>query len=277
VTDVQEITPEELFNDKQQDIRKAKEAIAGPVPLIPEGPDLRLTMPRGLFVNGVHKREFMLRELNGADEETLAKLKEPGDFFDTVVALGVVSVEDFNLESLALGERQSWLRQLLIGERDQLFLGILRVTFGEKRVIGFTCTTCGEEQEVDLYLSEDFKPREVDDDLTTEVFSYLTTKGLDVEYRLVTGDDQRAAFARRNATTAEQNSIILSKVITRVNGGLIPDQMSFVRSLSIVDRSALLDALVSKQPSIDLGVTTKCAACDADQRLPLGWGDLFRT
>src|SRR4029077_5163936 len=99
-----------------------------------------------------------------------------------------------------------------------------------------------------FYLSEDFKPREVEDDLTIEVFSYTTTRKLEVEYRLGTGDDQRAAFARRNITTAEQNSIILSRVITRVNGGLVPDQMNFVRSLSIVDRSGLLEALVSKQP-----------------------------
>lgn len=277
MVDVQEMTPEELVRDKQSDLRKAKETIAGPVPLIPEGPDLKLTLPRGLVVNGVHKRDCLLRELNGADEETLAKLKEPADFFDAVIALGVVSVDDFDLESLSLAERESWMRELLIGERDQVFLGVLKCTFGEKRMISFTCTTCAEDQEIDLYLSEDFKPKKVEEDLLTEVFAYTTSKGAVVEYRLVTGEDQKAAFARRNASTAEQNSIILSKVITRLNGGLVPDPMSFVRAMSIVDRSALLGELVAKQPSVDLGVTTKCAACDADQRLQLGWGDLFRT
>ena len=92
----------------------------------------------------------------------------------------------------------------------------------------------------------------------------------------MTGDDQREAFQRKGATTAEQNTIILSRIITKLNGGLIPDPLQFVRQMSMRDRAQLLDVVVSKQPVINLGVTTQCAACQSSQTLTLGWGDLFR-
>ena len=75
-----------------------------------------------------------------------------------------------------LAERQGYLRQLLIGERDQIFLAVIKATFGEEKVIGFRCMTCTEEQEMTLLLSEDFKPKEVED-VTNEIFTFTTSKG----------------------------------------------------------------------------------------------------
>lgn len=268
-------TSEEQVRDKEQKLREAKEQIAGPVPLMTEAPDCSLRLQRGLFVKGVHKTDVLVRELTGADEETLAKAREPGDHYDTVIALGVEKIDDFDLSELPLAERQGYLRQLLIGERDQIFLAVVKATFGEEKVIGFRCTTCAEDQEMTLLLSEDFKPKEVED-VTSEIFTFTTSKGQVLEYRLVTGDDQREAFQRKGATTADQNTIILSRIITKLNGGLVPDPVQFVRRMSMRDRAQLLDAVVSKQPVLNLGVTTQCAACQSPQTLNLGWGDLFR-
>lgn len=278
MTDVQEFltSQAEQERDKQADLRRAKEEIAGPVPLISETPDPALELPRGLLVRNAYKKRAIVRELTGSDEEVLAKTREPLEYFDMVIALGVGSIDDFDLAEMPVAEKAGWLRTLLIGERDQLFLAIVRTTFGEKRTIGFTCTMCQEQQDIELLLSEDFKPKEVEA-VDVEIHSYRTSKGDDLEYRLVTGDDQREAFGRKGATTAEQNTIILSRCITKLNGGLVPDPLGFARSLSIRDRQELLDGLVGRQPTIDLGVTTKCAACGASQFLNLGWGDLFRS
>ena len=237
MTDVQDppFTSEEQVQDKEQKLRDAKAQIAGPVPLMPEAPDCSLTLQRGLFVKGIHKTDVLVRELTGADEETLAKAREPGDHYDTVIALGVEKIDDFDFSELPLAERQGYLRQLLIGERDQIFLAVVKATFGEEKTIGFRCNVCSEEQEIGLLLSEDFKPKEVDD-VNNEVFTFTTSKGHVLEYRLVTGDDQREAFQRKGATTAEQNTIILSRCITKLNGGLIPDPLEFVRRLPMRDR-----------------------------------------
>lgn len=265
---------EELVRQHGQELTKAKEAIAGPVPLIPDAQSTKLDLPLGLFTNGVHKKEVQLRELTGADEELMAKAKDTSEFFDLVIALGTVSVDDFDLTKLAVSERQGWLRTLLVGERDQLFLAVARCTFGDTREIAFTCSICSEKQEVTLILSEDFKPKEVD--LDGETYEYETSRGDKLLYRLVTGDDQREALSRKGASVAEQNSIVLSRVILKLNNGLVVDAMAYVRSLSMKDRNNLLADLVNRQPAIDLGVTTNCTACGSEQILNLGWGDIFR-
>lgn len=275
MTDVAE-TSEELA-DKQRSLAAAKQAIAGPTPLIEEPPDTALVLPRGLYMSGVYKRQVVVRELTGVDEEQLAKSKDNPNMFDQVIALGTVSIDDLDLSSLPVSERQTWLRMLLLGERDQLFLEISKATFGETRLINFTCSMCDETQEAELVLSEDFKPVEIDPSLSMESFEYTTMKGDTLIVRLVTGEDQNEALTRKGASIPEQNTIILSRCITKLNGGLVPDPMGYARSLSIKDRERLLSEMVSRQPSIDLGVATKCAACGADQMLNVGWGMLFRS
>lgn len=265
---------EELVGNQQDQLRAAKEVIAGPVPLMSDAPDCSLVLPRGLYIQGMFKTNATVRELTGTDEESLAKQREPNDYFDLVIALGVERIDDFDLGALPVAERQGHLRTLLIGERDMLFLAVVKATFGERKTLGFKCQTCGEEQEIDLLLSDDFKPK-ITDDLAMS-YAFTTSKGVELEYRLANGEDQREAFARKGATTAEQNTVILSRCIISVSGGLVVDPLGFARKLSIKDRQLLLDGLISRQPTIDLGVTTTCAACGADQALALGWMDLFR-
>lgn len=278
MTDVRDFLSSAELEDKQKSLQAAKEAIAGPVPLINEAPDTTFKLQRGLYHNGIRKTEVVVRELTGGDEETLAKTKEPTDYYDTVLALGTASIGDLDFLDKPLAERKSLVRDLLIGERDQLFLMIIKTTFGETRTINFTCTRCREAQDITLYLSEDFKPQEVDPELLAEdAFEFKTSRGDNLTVRLALGDDQHEAFARKGATQAEQNSTILSRCITKRNGGLIVDPVEYVRSLSMRDRSELLNELVRRQPTINLEVKTTCAACSSDQRLTLGWGDLFRT
>ena len=276
MTTVDDFATTEELAAKQQSLQDAKQAIAGPVPLIPEAPDTSLVLPLGLLIDETRQTQVKVRELTGSDEEALARMREPNEYFDLVIALGTVSIGDFDLSSLPPAERQGRLRSLLIGERDQLFMAVIKATFGNTKTINFTCRSCGESQEVDLLLSEDFKPLDVGV-ISTTTHTFTTTKGDTLDYRLVTGEDQREALARKGSSIAEQNSIILSRCITRVNSGLLPDPLGFVRGLSIKDRNDLLGALVSKQPSIDLEVTTTCVACSTSQTLPLGWGDLFRS
>jgi hypothetical protein len=277
VTDVDEITSPDTPLSKEQQLFAAKEAMAGPTPLMPGASDNRLTLPRGLYHGGTFKKEVYFREITGADEEALAKCKDALDYYDTVLALGVERVEDFDLSELPLSERIGVLRGLLMGERDMVFLGATRATFGDTRTISFACSFCQEPQDMELILSEDLKPQEIPSDLSLDTFDFTTSKGDSLIVRPVTGDDQKEAFARKGATVVEQNTIILSRCIVKLNGGLVPDPMAYARSLSIKDRTTLLAEMAKRQPSIDLGVTTTCAACNQPQTLTLGWGDIFRT
>lgn len=273
MTDV--ITSEQPQRNKQEEIRAAKEKMAGPIPLIEDAPDTTLILPRGFFQQGAWHRRVEVRELTGADEETLAKVSDQLAFFSTVIALGVVSIGDVDFTKAALAERKFYLGSLLLGEREQVFLKVVQASFGNKKVIPFTCTLCDVEQDVTLLLDEDFKPKEVDD-LDTVIRTFVAKNGDTLEYSLATGADQEEALGKKGASPAEQNTIMLSRCVTKRNGGLIPDQIGYARALSISDRQKLLQLMVDQQPSVSLEVSTTCAGCGGEQRIALGWADLFR-
>ena len=215
---------EEDLRSKQADLRTAKEAIAGPVPLITDAPDQSLVLPRGLFHSGVWNRDVVVRELTGVDEEALAKTREPVAFFSNVLAMGTTTVGSVDFTKLSLAERSVLLNELLIGEREQLFLKVIQTTFGNERDITFNCTVCGDSQEVTLLLSEDFKPAVVDD---LSPFTYTTAKGDVLDVRPAVGTDQEEALAKKSASPAEQNTVMLARCITKCNGQMILNPLDF--------------------------------------------------
>lgn len=267
---------EQTLQDKQDELRAAKEAIAGPVPLIEDAPDPVLVLPRGLFRSGVWEREALVRELTGVDEEALAKAKTPLAYFNTVLALGTVSIGTFDLSGHTLAERQFFLNELLLGEREQLFLKVVQVSFGNERVVNFTCQSCNVGQEVTLLIDTDFPPAKVEN-VDQSIFTHTTSKDDVVTYRAATGADTEEILTKRGLTLAEQNTVMLSRCITKLNDGLIVDSMAYARSLSMRDRQKLLELLVERQPTIELNITTTCASCGASQTLGMGWGDFFRS
>lgn len=261
----------------QADLRRAREETVGDTPLIQESVDPMLDLPRGLHHNGSWQRRVLVRELNGMDEETLSRVRDITEIYDTVLGLGVVRIGELDLGSLPLVERLGHLGQLLLGERDQLYLAVIRATYGDRKTLRYTCQNegCGEAQDLILTLSKDFEPRHVDDVERTE-FEYRSPKGHVIMYRPAIGSDQVEALKKRNATTAESNSIILSRCIKTVDGAILVDPLLEARKLSMIDRNALLNLLLERQPGFDMTVTINCVACREEQVIPLGWGDLFR-
>lgn len=273
MTDV--LTSEQQPRSKEDELRAAKEAVAGPIPLIADTPKTAYVLPRGIFDRGVWHKDVEVRELTGADEEMLSKVPDQLAFFSTVIALGVINVGTIDINSMPVAERKFRLGELLLGEREQLFLWVVRTSFGDEKVIPFTCTLCEVEQEAALLISVDFLPKEVDD-IDTPLFHYTTKKGEDLEYRPAIGADQEEAISKRGASLAEQNTVLLSRCITKCDGKLITDPMGFARNLGIRDRQALIAKLNERQPAVNLDMKTKCVSCGGDQTLSLGWGDLFR-
>jgi hypothetical protein len=267
---------EQALQDKQADLRAAKEAIAGPVPLIEDAPDPTVVLPRGLFHSGIWEREVRCRELTGIDEEALARAKTPYEYFNTVLALGAVSLGSFDLTPLSVPERQYYLNELLIGEREQVFLKIVQVSFGNKREINFKCQSCGTDQDVTLLLDNDFPPQEVEN-VEATTLDHTTSQGDVITYKAALGADQEAVMDKKGLTVAQQNTLMLSRCITKRNGELIPDPHGYALGLPMRDRQKILELIVARQPQIDLNITTTCVACSASQTLGMGWGDFFRS
>jgi len=253
-----------------------RDVLAGEMPTMGEPENPVLTLPRGRLVNNKWETAAEVRELTGADEEYLARKRDPLDYFDAVLALGVTRLGSANLVSMNMGEREQVLSVLLTGERELLFLTVIRATFGNERELEFQCGTCQGEFTTTLLLDHDFP---LVDDLGFDpplTYEFTTSKGERIEYRLVTGADQREAAERRNATTAEQNTIILSNVIRRVSGEPPFDTKEYVLGMSMKDRRDLLADIDGHLPTINNEIDLECQSCGTKNRVTLNWGDLFR-
>lgn len=274
MTDVLPTSAGQVSEDLQENITRAKQEMAGPVPLIPDAPECNVVLPRGVTYQGARQREAEVRELTGVDEEALAKIKRPEDTFDAVVTRGTVRIGPLMLEQVTLAERQHYLRNLLIGEREMLFVAIAQVTYGDERTYPVTCPACQRDQDLHVKLSEDFKPREVSSEMGDLVF--VTSKGLKLEYRLATGGDQLEVLGKDGVTAAEMNTILLSQCILSVDGAMVVDPINFARSLPIRDRQGMLTELVERQPNVEMTVKYDCFGCGEGQQISFGWLDLFR-
>jgi hypothetical protein len=260
---------------KEQELQNAQSAIVGEVPLIAESPDVIVDLPRGYFNGSKWETEVELRELTGADEENLARFKESADFFNGVIVYGTTRIGSNDLRDMSFADRQSFLAGLLIGEREQLFLHIARVTYGNEKEIAHSCPACGVESETTLLISEDIKCKELENP-SQLTYTMVTNKGDVLTYRLATGSDQMAVMAKKGASTAEQNTLMISECVTQINSKPVIDPMATARNLSMGDRQKLISNLVDNQPSPQLNITIECVGCGFEMILPLSWGDIFR-
>lgn len=228
------------------------------------------------MLNGQRQTRVEVRELTGVDEEALGRLRKSDEIYDQLLARGVLRIGDIDMASTPVSERQGYLRQLLTGERDAIFLAIARVTYGDDRKFPITCKNCGVEQDLHVTLSTDFPMTNVDEALAVQ-YEYITSRNLRLAYRLSTGFDQAQVLRKDGASVAEMNTILLSNVILSVNGDVVVDPLAFARDLPMRDRQGLLNELASKQPKIDLTASVPCMGCGEGQQVEFGWLDFFRS
>lgn len=272
---VTEYEPEIEQAEREQNLRDAKQLVAGATPLMEAPPDSRVVLARGLYVDGVWETDVYVRELTGKDEENLARFKEASVFLDAVIVYGVDRIGSIVLSDKDFDNRQGLLRELLTGEREQLFMAICRVTFGDIKQLKYTCGTCDEESEVDISITNNVKIPTMENPQQT-LFNYTNSRGENIEYQLMTGQVQYEVHMRKGLSTAEQNTVLLSKLITHVDNQIVVDPLVYARSLSMRDRSKLVQNLIDAQPTPDTDLKIECSNCEATIDLRLTWELLFR-
>lgn len=261
--------------DPLAELERARALTVGNVPRMPAAPDCSFTLPRGLLVNGAWETEVAVRELTGGDEEALAKAQGMVKFIDGVLTHGTVSVGPMDLQSKPVSERSAILSALLVGERQQLFLKIVEATFGDAKTVGFTCRSCGVDNEVELLLSQDLKSKEVEQPIKTE-YTYITSKGQAITLRLAVGADTLEIASKAGMTTSEQNTLLLSRCILKLEGEMVVDPVTYARNLSMKDRQKIIALMDEHDPTVDMEVKLDCTACNTPATLSLGWADIFR-
>lgn len=257
----------------------------GTSPVIPPPPDDMVDLPGGLVKKGKVIRMATVRELVGTHEEALAKAWESAAKRGTMAFFMQVLLECGTARIGDEPEKRTpdLLKDLLMGDRDQLLLGIRQCTYGDEiEIEQWPCPSCGDRTDISLSLSEDVKVIKLDDPVNEATFTVDLRKGRKATVRLPTGHDQLAVFEQDSLTNKQRDSILLSRCIVSLHetdgsamhvaglGGTV------ALGMSIPDRQVILGELIKRQPGPrynDVRLTHQ--SCGEEVSLSLGLGDLF--
>jgi hypothetical protein len=258
----------------------------GPAPTLSDPTDGPVTLTVGfrrtkVTASGTEFEEIRkawVRELNGEDEEKIAKARlsgEPEDFIYAVLESGVERLGD---------ERPTKedFEALVLGDREYLLMEIARATYGDtldyKEIV---CPHCGEKFDVTLSISEEIPVTRLEK-VTDQQFEVRLSKDRVAKASLPTVSMSRELV--RMETAAEQNTLIISRCVSEITGPKgtvqIAGDETAARRLSIRDRQTLTDEMYERMPGPKYnGVrfNHEPGGCGKEVRLEVTMADLFRS
>lgn len=234
-----------------------------------EPPSNEVFLPGG-YINkdGSLVKLAEIRELNGADEEALAKATNANRALNTIINRGLVSI---GTEPVSKG----LLDQLLSGDRDAILLAIRIATFGSKIEYGVFCGGCNTQQTVDVDLVEDVESKDLEDPFNDRIFT-ISGKAGEITVSLPNGVTSNKFLDAESKSVAEMITEVLAGCIVSIN-----DEPSLGKTtalqLGISDRELITNEIFKRTPGPRLGEVKKaCKACDSEISLSLSLASLFR-
>lgn len=258
----------------QSQASAANEAIQDPAPRISPAPVTNVSLMRGVAGFEDWETEAVIRELNGEDEEAIASLTSKeglvySDYMSALLKRAVVSIGDITVK-----DNPSIIDNLIIGDRDLLFVGAMKATYGRFREMEVTCGNCSSSNFVTLNLDEDFKFERPDNDFTKALEVELRN-GSTVRINYPTGGDS-AYVAKKSKTIAEQNTLMIARCTEWDNDVTIEEKEHWAKNLGVSDRNKLVRALTSNPPGPKMEeVKTQCAKCQEDLIIVMDWVSLL--
>lgn len=263
-------------------LKAAEKAMQSPLPVADPPPEDVVTLPGGLMHKGRLIKHVTVRELNGEDEERLARaLRHPNDyhFMDVLLRCGVERLAD-----LGPDDSQEALGDLLAGDRDEIILGIRAATYGDEvEVFDWICPECGEKTDrLAFSLKDDVKRVKLKDPAGESVFEVSLRRGARAKLRLATGSVQLAVYEADGLSAPQRNDVMLSKCVetyTDRHGTqhLVPGNPGMVRLIPAADRQKILRELAQRQPGPRYNdVRFEHEGCGKEVSLAPGITDLFR-
>lgn len=207
-----------------------------------------------------------VRELNGADEEAIARLPDLSKGLMLMLDRAVVKLGDKKAD-------KDLLDTMLAGDRELLLLAIRKLTFGnELTVRGTLCGNCPEEITITVDLDKDV----VNKKLEGEPEFTVDCKVGPVRVKLPTGSTQKALVASTNKTAPELDTIVLKECVLEIAGSTVINP-NVVLNLGVMDRRTILNEISDRNPGPQLSETKKdCPICGQEVSLPLTLADLFQ-
>ena len=262
---------------EQAEAARINEAISDPVPTMPDAPNTVVELMRGLYESndegGVWHTEAEIRELNGEDEEYLASIENKKGLMYSEYMSALLSRALLRVGGIQVNNSTKIVDKLILGDRDYLYLQIVRATYGDTRMIKIACPHCGIINDVELELDKDFPITYPDFDLRDGI-KVETSKG-NIILRLPNGEDTVAA-QKDAKTDAELNTMMLARCSVWPEGQAPENPVQWARSLNLADRKKLINALLAVEVGPKMGeVDTQCASCGEDMPILLDWVSLL--
>ncbi len=257
--------------DEKQQADALNAALAEEIPEIKAPPATSIELLRGVFNKETNSWESTayVRELNGFDEEALAALDNQNvvyaEYMSVLLKRAVVSIGSFSVK-----DDPTIIDNLIIGDRDLLFLKIVEVTYGVNRQYQVSCGSCKAMNDIVVPMNE-FENREVDHDPHMPLEATLSD-GTKVRMRLPNGLDSQVV-AKKAKSTAEQNTLMLARC---VEFPVMANPQQWAKELGMKDRNELVRILMESQPGPEVGeVNAQCATCGLDLNIVLDWASLL--
>lgn len=228
-----------------------------------------VTLPGG-YVSGDGSlvKYAVVRELNGADEEAIAKAGSYGRALNVILSKGLVSIGDETVN-------RELLDDLLAADRDAILLAIRRVTFGDEVNYSTLCDHCNSAQQFTIDLDKDIPVVTLQDPIEDRRWATEIKSGTAV-VTLPSGDTQKKLMENSDKTTAELNTILLSGCVLSINNKASYGAQTVLK-LGMGERETLVEEIIAKNPGPRLGEVSKtCEACGENVRTPLSLVGLFR-
>jgi len=252
----------------------ARDVTKPPVPMMPSLPADTVTLPGGfLDQDGRLHTEVRIREINGSDEEAMAReLRSP--------TVNVPKVVDLILKRcvLGVGDLESTPRllgQMLTGDRAALMLAIRVLTFGNDwEVPDFPCRECGKTFGCIVELDSSIEIKKMDNPMVQDIEVTLRNGHLALVHML-TGDVQLEMVGDGNRTGPEEATIAIDRSIRSLDGN--PVMGHIAQKMSMADRRKIVEAMADGQPGPRMEeVMVTCTECGREAGYQISLVDLFR-
>lgn len=257
-----------LVNDL---VKKATKETTQPVQPadITEPSNNMVTLPGGYITeDGEVITVAEVRELNGRDEEAIAKNPAVGKAIITILSRAVVKIGDLDVT-------EKMLDSLFAGDRDALLIGIYKATFGPTSKIEAYCAECMVQQLVEVDIDKDIKTKILIDPIQNRNFT-VTNKGKEFLVTLPTGHLQKELLTSSNRTAAELTTLVLENTVREIDGRPVFSKNQ-VQNLGLSDRRVIGDEIAKRAfgPQLE-NITVSCPDCDGEVEVPINFGTLFR-
>ena len=220
-----------------------------------------ITLPAGIWREGICHREASLRQLTGADELFLLEVGESLPMAHRVTALLARCLTALGPGDSVTSEA---VRSLTAGDREALLLHLRRLTLGDRLPCVLSCPQpdCGKQMDLALKVSDLLLPPGPDAKDRHETALNENGRAYRVYFRLPTGADQEAAAAFARSRPESAADLLLGRCVEKVtaedsNSEAVEDWPSAV--------ARHLPAMMAEcDPQAELTLNLSCPECGHD-------------